>query len=303
MLCVDVASLTNKILSVEPGLILIHYLLKPKITNKRCYQQSLTLCKYHWILKHKITIGLNVPLISFAYSYIGDFFVALHAQSFCIWSKTITKQFVNIFCCYSKNECLNTSKNSLKLFSEDVNIKVEISTDGRLVLIQCKDSSIVQIWYNKVYHTAINTSELANLSLSSFSLEHEYNVLACKFKPQNYFETASKYIANVILTITTDYKVHLWVESFMQSTVEFFRFETIIDFVPEMIYPRFTFTRRNTKGQVYNCAKEEAITSKLIKPQNDRIYKLLTQSNETGISKNNYPSNTIDWLCLLTVFY
>lgn len=297
------ASLSHKILSAEPGLVLIHQLLKPKITNKRYYQQSLTLCKYHWILKYKINMSACHPLKTVSYSFIGDFFVALHAQSFCIWSKAAGKQFANILCCYSKSECPSTSKNSLKLLSEDVNSDVEVSTDGRLVLVLCESSSVTQVWHNKVYQTSIDSSEVLDFSLASFSLEHEYDVLACKFKPQNFFETMAKYIPNIVIAVTADYKVHLWVESFVQSTVEFFRFETISDFTPSAVFPHFAFARRSAKGQTYSCSKEDMASSKLISPQRDRVYKLLTQVNELGICKGNYASESNDWICFITVLH
>jgi len=221
--------------------------------------------------------------------------VILHSRSFCIWAKTAGKQLTNIFCCYSKNETSCYPKNSLELHTEDINKNAEVSTDGRLISILFEYSNTIQIWYNKYYQTATDTSEFTN-----FSLEHESNILTCRFKPQNFFETVAKYIPNVLITITEDYKVHLWIESFVQSSVEFYRFEIITAFASINIFPMFTFARKNTKGQVFSCSKEDVV-SKLINPKNDRIYLLLRQSDEMGISKVNYPADSDDWVFFITV--
>ena len=295
----DVAPLTHRIFSAEPGLILIHQLLKPKISDKKYYQQSLTLCKFKWILKFKIEISASFPLKSISCSFIGDFFISLYPSSFCIWTKAIGKRFESVFCCHSESECPIPSKNSLRVFSTEVNHSTEISTDGRLITVQALSSSVVKVWYNKIYQTDNELPEVADLTLASFSLEHEVEVLICRVKKQDFFETIAKHIPNLILTITKDYKIHLWLENFGQNNIEFFCFETITEFTS---IPIFSFARYNSKEQVYNCPKESVIKSKLLNPHIDKIFQLLKKHNEMGIRKSNYPSDSNDWLCFITVY-
>ncbi len=75
-------------------------------------------------------------------------------------------------------------------------------------------SRAVKVWFNQVYVSGIDTTDGAEFALSSLSLEHESTVLTCKFKRNNYFETAAKYVPNVIVTFTEDCKAHLWLENF-----------------------------------------------------------------------------------------
>jgi hypothetical protein len=137
--------------------------------------------------------------------------------------------------------------------------------------------------------------------LASCYLEHDSEVLLCKTKRQNYFEVVAKYIPNVIVTITADFKVHLWIESFAQPNIEFYKFEIINEFVADRSFPRCSFLETNYKESIYSHQRTDMIISKLMNPYSDRVYYLLKDSNDMGVVKTNYPLTSNDWLCFITV--
>lgn len=65
-----------------------------------------------------------------------------------------------------------------------------------------------------MYEISKESQEMIDFSLAPILLRHEAKVLIFKVKPNNFFECASKYIPNVILTLTEDFKFHLWIENF-----------------------------------------------------------------------------------------
>lgn len=273
-------------------------MLKPKISDKKYYQQSLTLCKLQWILKFKVEIS-SYPLTSISASFIGDFFVSLYPRHFCIWSKAAGKRFESLFCCHSQHDCPGVTKHSAKVSTEGY-CSAEVSTDGRLVVVRSVEG--VKVWYNRVYQAGREGEVAERFELASFALEHQSEVIACEVKKQDFFETIAKYIPNLIVTITKDFGVHLWLENFGQNNIEFFCFESIMEFSLSQVHPRFSFARSNTKERVYNCPKEDVIQSKLLAPHRDKVFQLLKKHNEMGIRKRNYPSDSNDWLCFITVF-
>ena len=65
-----------------------------------------------------------------------------------------------------------------------------------------------------MYETAKESQEMTDFSLAPTIIRHEAPILIFKVKPNNFFESANKYIPNVILTLTADLKFHLWIENF-----------------------------------------------------------------------------------------
>lgn len=85
-----------------------------------------------------------------------------------------------------------------------------------MIAILAESSKTVRIWHHQLYATANESKEMVDFGLFYTQMDHDSNVLMCKFKKQNYFECVSKYIANLIVTFTEDCKVHLWIENFAQ---------------------------------------------------------------------------------------
>jgi len=286
-------------------------MLTPKVSDKKYYQQSLKLCKYRWVLKFKIDISTPFPLTTISYSFLGDIFITLYAQYFCLWSKVPGKPFENVMCCYNGHECpISNSKASLRMPSPELdskgefpaNLNSEISTDGRLILISTHNSRTAQIWFNQMYLNGNESSESTEFTLASTQLEHDNPVVFAKFKQQNYFETVAKFIPNIAVTITKDCKIHLWVESFSQNSIEFYEFETINEFIGEQIYPNCAFIRKNDKNEVFSYQRDDVIISKIMNPHSDHIYYLMKDNNDLGITKQNYAPSSSDWICFITVF-
>eukprot|EP00826_Nyctotherus_ovalis_P021926 TRINITY_DN17160_c0_g1_i1.p1 TRINITY_DN17160_c0_g1~~TRINITY_DN17160_c0_g1_i1.p1 ORF type:complete len:177 (+),score=19.13 TRINITY_DN17160_c0_g1_i1:503-1033(+) len=142
-------------------------------------------------------------------SFIGDLFVALYPQAFCIWTKDFKGPFSNSLCCYNDAMPSLCAKRSLRFTELTLNASAELSTDGRLLLILSENSYFAHIYYNGFCEAANRTAEF-----SVSALRHNCKVVACKFKEQNFFETVAKRTPNLLLTVTTDHKVHLWIETF-----------------------------------------------------------------------------------------
>jgi len=228
-----VAPLKTRIISAEAGLVFVHQLLTPKISDAKCFQQALTLCKYRWVLKFKVDIAAPESLLAAPCSFIGDLFLALYPKSFCVWSKVPGKPFENVYCCYTAPDSPVPAKNALKLALSDPgeeNLDSQVSTgslsmlimvDGRMIVVFAKKTRAVRIWFNQLFTTANESADSNEFGLDFIKLEHDSDVLLCKFKKQNFFETASKYIPNVLITFTSDYKVHLWIENLSQVRFPF----------------------------------------------------------------------------------
>lgn len=283
--------------------MLIHQLLKSKVTDKKYCQQSLTLCKYHWVLKFKVDVSAPLTLLTIPYCFIGDFFVAVYPQAFCIWSKVPGKNFENTMCCYNGAEPPISSKNYMKAYKPGEYLDADISTDSRFIIVLPKNSQTVQIWFNHLYTlaSANEAEENMKFGLASYTLEHDAEVVLCKSKRQNYFEAMAKYIPNVVVTVTADYKVHLWIESFAQSNVEFYKFEVITEFAADRAFPWCSFFDANDKESVHSHQRTDVIISKLMNPYSDRVYYLLKDANDMGVARINYPLTSNDWLCFITV--
>ena len=80
--------------------------------------------------------------------------------------------------------------------------------------VMATKKSAVKVWFNQQYTVGSDITEGAEFGLASLDLEHDSPVLTCKFKRNNYFETAAKFIPNVLITFTEDCKAHLWIENF-----------------------------------------------------------------------------------------
>jgi len=204
-------------------------------------------------------------------------------------------------CCYTGIEPPLSSKNYVRATEVKEYMDAEISTDSRFIITLPKNSQTVQIWYNHFYTMANESEENMKFGLACHYLEHDSEVLLCKTKKQNYFEVVAKYVPNVIVTITADYKVHLWIESFAQSDIEFYKFEVINEFVTDCLFPWCSFFEANYKETIYSHQRTDMIISKLMNPYSDRVYYLLKDSNDMGVVKTNYPLTSNDWLCFITV--
>eukprot|EP00826_Nyctotherus_ovalis_P013372 TRINITY_DN13606_c0_g1_i1.p1 TRINITY_DN13606_c0_g1~~TRINITY_DN13606_c0_g1_i1.p1 ORF type:complete len:278 (+),score=60.08 TRINITY_DN13606_c0_g1_i1:620-1453(+) len=206
-------------------------------------------------------------------------------------------------CCYNGAEPPISSKNYMKAFEPGEYLDADISTDSRFIIVLPKHSQTVQIWFNHLYTlaSANEAEENMKFGLASYSLEHDAEVVLCKAKKQNYFEAMAKYIPNVIVTVTADYKVHLWIESFAQSNVEFYKFEIINEFVADCAFPWCSFFDANDKESLHSHQRTDVIISKLMNPYSDRVYYLLKDANDMGVARINYPLTSNDWLCFITV--
>ena len=204
-------------------------------------------------------------------------------------------------CCHNGDEPPVAAKNYIKFNEKKEYLCSDISTDGRFIVILPKESESLQIWYNHLYYFANDSAETMEFGLSCYNLEHDSEVLIFKLKLQNFYESVIKYIPNIIATITADYKVHLWSESFTKSGIEFYEFEIIDEFSADRIFPLYCFVNINYKEEVYSYERNDVSTSRLMNPHSDKIFYLLKDHNDMGIIKPNYPFITNDWLCFITV--
>ncbi len=120
------APLKCRILSAEEGTVFIHQLIRPKVSDAKCYQQALTLSRYRWALKFKLDISRPEPLLTIPYSFIGDLFVTVYAHSFSLWSKIPGKPFENVYCCHDAAECPVPAKISSRVVAPD-NFNAELA--------------------------------------------------------------------------------------------------------------------------------------------------------------------------------
>jgi len=224
-------------------------------------------------------------------SFIGDVFVVLYPKAFCIWNKVSKGSFNNSLCCHNELTSSIGSKISLKFTELTLNKSAELSTDGRLLLILSEHSPIIHIYFNSLYTTNDKTK------LNVIPLKHNAKVLTCKFKEQNYFETNAKYIPNLILSITADYKICLWIEMFTQPSIYF----TCFEIISLHCSPLFAFVQQNYTTQAFHC--EDIGTTKLLNPHHDHLLKLIKKFEEFKSCKPNYPTDTNDWLFLITAFF
>jgi hypothetical protein len=88
--------------------------------------------------------------------------------------------------------------------------------DGRIIAIMPENSKALRIWYHQLYSIANESKEIVDFGLLYSTLNHHSPILMFKFKKQHYFETAAKYIPNVLVTFTADCKMHLWIENYAQ---------------------------------------------------------------------------------------
>ena len=63
-----------------------------------------------------------------------------------------------------------------------------------------------------------------------------------------------------------------------------------------------SFVQKNYKTSDYNYQSDDAMVTKLLSPQNDPIFHLLKEKNIIGLSKNNFESESSDWICFISVF-
>lgn len=230
-----------------------------------------------------------LPLKAISVSFIGDLFVALYPQAFCIWTKRLKKSFGNSLCCYNDAMPSLCAKRSLRFTELTLNANAELSTDGRLLLVLSENSHFVHIYYNGLCEAA---NETAKFSVSA--LRHNCKVLACRFKEQNFFETLAKRVPNLLLTITADHKVHLWIETFTLPAVSFTRFEIISIF---HTFPHFAFVRQNYKTQIFPY--KSIGETKLLKQSNNCLLGLTNGFHK--VCKVNRSSDSNDWLYFTTV--
>ncbi|MDR3547244.1 MAG: hypothetical protein P4M11_03020 [Candidatus Pacebacteria bacterium] len=113
--------------------MLIHQLLRPKVADPRCHQQSLVLCRYRWVLKFKVDVSGPEPTLTLRGSFVGDLFVTLRSHSFCIWTKVPGKVFENIHCCYDATECPVPAKSSCVVHGP-ANLDAQISPGLSMML-------------------------------------------------------------------------------------------------------------------------------------------------------------------------
>jgi hypothetical protein len=69
------------------------------------------------------------------------------------------------------------------------------------------------VWSHTLFAMAQDINVASAFGLSNSDLIHEIPVLLFKIKQGNYYEAASKFIPNVVITLTQDFIFHFWVEN------------------------------------------------------------------------------------------
>jgi len=99
-------------------------------------------------------------------------------------------------------------------------VQSRITRDGRLIINLEKNAKTVKIWHHDIDlnstkpHDGYSTEQFALYCLP----EHKHEIMYFKYMSHDLYETASKNLPNILLTITKKNEIFLYYENLMNVT-------------------------------------------------------------------------------------